>query len=180
MALRKALVVSDAGSYEVNNSVEIPVPQPGMMLCRVIAVALNPIDAKSIDYSPIPGSVGGHDFAGEVVQLGAAVTRFKKGDRIFGTVFGLNPEDKASGAFSDYILAVEDLSCHVPEFMTFEEASTLGLAVGTNCLIHHFLCISSSGSKPKHKPYILVSGGATSTGQVAIQLFERYGSQDIH
>ncbi|KAI2610496.1 hypothetical protein GGR54DRAFT_643528 [Hypoxylon sp. NC1633] len=74
-----------------------PAPEPGMMPCRVAAVAGNQFDAQTIDYSPSHGSIGWCDFAGEVVEMGEDLTRFKKGDRVFGLAFGINPQDIATG-----------------------------------------------------------------------------------
>lgn len=70
-----------------------------MLLCKVSAIALNPADWNMFDFSAIEGSVGGNDFAGEVVQVGDGTDttgRFKIGDRIFGMIFGLNPSDTST------------------------------------------------------------------------------------
>lgn len=56
----------------------------------------------------------------------------KHGDRIWGFVHGcnyLNPED---GAFAEYIVAKDGIFGKVPDFMSMEDAATLGVAVGSN------------------------------------------------
>ncbi|KAJ4386025.1 hypothetical protein N0V93_008916 [Gnomoniopsis smithogilvyi] len=123
-----ALVGGCLGQYQVANDVEIPKVKPGTMLCRVMAVALNPADWKMIDFSATPGAIGGNDFAGEVVEVGDGVTRFQSGDRIFGMMFGLNPTNRLTGSFCQYAVATEDLACKIPDNMTCEEASTFGAA----------------------------------------------------
>lgn len=174
MGFRKALVVSLAGKYDLVNDVEMPTLRPDMMLCKVAAIALNPIDEKILQFSPTPGCIGGYDFAGEVVAVGSNVTSFNIGDRIFGLAFGLNPDDKAMGAFSDHVLATADVSCRIHPPMTFEEACTLGVALGTSGLaISQLLGCSLAAIVPKDACYVLVSGGATSTGIVAIQLLKQ-------
>ena len=172
MRSRKALVGSSAKQYELLK-VDIPAPGQGMMLCSVAAVAVNPVDAKMADYSPSPGSLGGCDFAGIVTEIGGGVTRFRKGDRVFGMAFGLNPDDKATGAFSEYALATEDLTFHIPESMTFNEAATFPVSLATNCCALYCTMGFPMPDVPADKPfYVLVSGGATASGLMAIQLLK--------
>lgn len=177
MAVRKSLVGISAGHFELAD-VEIPaILVSGMMLCRVVAVALNPADAKISDFSPAPGSIAGLDFAGEVVRTGPGVRRFRVGDRIFCPTWGQNPTDKASGCFSEYALATEDLSCKIPAWMSFEQAATLGVAVGTaGCSIACYLELPLPDTlmSGMEQCFILVSGGATATGIIATQLLKLY------
>ncbi|KAI1392617.1 alcohol dehydrogenase GroES-like domain-containing protein [Hypoxylon trugodes] len=180
MKLRKALVGSSVGKYALVDNAEVPAVKPSMMLCRVAAVAVNPADAKMIDYSPSHGSIGGCDFAGEVVEIGTNITRFKTGDRVFGLAFGLNPDDKNTGAFSEYTLATEDLTYHMPAWMTFEEASTFPTAVGTGCCSLYSIMGLPMPDDPAKAPfYVLVSGGATASGLMAIQLLKLSGLKPI-
>lgn len=173
MAVRKSLIGMSAGHFGLAD-VAIPVTLiSGAMLCRVVAVALNPADAKISDFSPAPGSIAGLDFAGEVVRIGPGVKRFVVGDCIFCPTWGQNPADKASGCFSEYALATEDLSCRIPAWMSFEQAATLGFAVGTaGCSISCYLELPLPDTPvPSSEPcFVLVSGGATATGIIAIQL----------
>ncbi|CAK3779894.1 related to toxD [Lecanosticta acicola] len=181
----KALVGGDAGGYRLAEDVDIPAPKPGELLCRVYAVALSPYDAKIVDFSNIPGAVGGCDFAGIVVKLGEGVTRFKEGDRVFAVTFGLNPSDKTAGAFAEYALATEDLSCHVPESLSWTQASSMGLGIATAGLalfqapgLELDLAHLKSADAEK-RPYVLVSGGATGTGTMAIQFLKSAGYTPI-
>lgn len=173
MITQVALVAGNCGQYQLSTEVEVPKLKPGTMLCKVRAVALNPADWKMIEFSATQDSIGGNDFAGEVVQVGPGVKRFKEGDRIFGMMFGLNPSDKLTGAFCCYALATEDLSCKIPPSMTFEEASTLSVPVGTaGSALYQALDLPMPGSVQVFKTpsYVLVSGGASATGTIAIQL----------
>ncbi|KAJ0124335.1 uncharacterized protein J7T55_005673 [Diaporthe amygdali] len=175
MTTQVALVAGGDGSYQISTEVEVPKPRPGTMLCKVRAVALNPADWKMIDFSASEGAIGGNDFAGEVIEVGQGVERFSKGDRIFGMMFGLNPSDKLSGAFCCYALATEDLSCKIPQSMTFDKASTLGVPVGTaGSALYQALGLPMPGSVGclNSQLYVLVSGGASATGTIAIQLLK--------
>lgn len=177
MNSRKALICSPARKYVLVDDAAIPKLQPDMMLCRVAAVALNPADAKIIDYSPSPGSIGGEDFSGEVIRIGEKIKRFKVGDRVCGFAFGLNSNDKTTGAFSEYVVAAEDLTCKIPPDMEFEAAATLPLAVGTAGLaLYQHLGLPWLRAEVGNSSFVLVSGGATSTGVVAIQLLKAYRS----
>lgn len=175
MITQVALVAGNGGQYQLSTGVEVPKLKPGTMLCKVRAVALNPADWKMIEFCATQDSIGGNDFSGEVVPVGPGVKRFKEGDRVFGMMFGLNPSDKLTGAFRYYAPATEDLSCKIPPSMTFEEASTLSVPIGTaGSALYQALDLPMPGSVPSSKTpsYILVSGGASATGTIAIQLLK--------
>ena len=175
MRTHDILVAGELGEYRIVQNADVPSPKADQVLCKVCAIALNPADAKMADFSATPGSVGGNDFAGEVIEVGGNVKRFKKGDRIFAFTFGLNTTDKTSGAFGRYALATEDLACKIPDDMSYNDASTLGLAIataGTGLFQSLELPLPTS---PAAKPFhVLVSGGATSTGAMAIQMIRWY------
>ncbi|KAF2122761.1 alcohol dehydrogenase GroES-like domain-containing protein [Lophiotrema nucula] len=181
----KALVGGDSGGYRLADDIHIPVPKPGTMLCRVHAVALSPYDAKIVDYSNTPGAVGGCDFAGIVVEVGEGVTRFEAGDRVLAVTFGLNPSDKAAGAFAEYALATEDLSCHVPDDLSLTQASSLGLGIATAGLALfqapglQLVMPRSASADQDTSEFVLVSGGATGTGTMATQLLKIAGYTPI-
>ena len=60
--------------------------------------------------NPVPG----RDLAGTVVAVGAAVTRFKVGDAVFGI---------GSGSFAEYAAALEDKLARAPENLTGTQAA---------------------------------------------------------
>lgn len=174
----KALVGGESGGYRLADDIAMPVPKPGTMLCRVYAVALSPYDAKIVDYSNTPGAVGGCDFSGVVVAVGEEVTRFKSGDRILAVTFGLSASDMTAGAFAEYALATEDLSCHVPDNVPLTKASSMGLGIATAGLAL-FQAPGLQLSMPRRdsadqetRAFVLVSGGATGTGTMATQLLK--------
>lgn len=175
----KALIGDYSGGYRLADDIDIPNPKPGTVLCRVHAVALSPYDAKIVDYSNTPGAVGGCDFAGIVVNVGQGVTRFKTGDRILAVTFGLNPSDKTAGAFAEFALATEDLSCHIPETLSWTQACSMGLSIATAGLALfqapglQLAPRNNATGGQENQAFVLVSGGATSTGTMAIQLLKK-------
>ncbi|KAI0202909.1 GroES-like protein [Astrocystis sublimbata] len=183
---RRALVTSAGMGLELLERTELFDLEPDNIACRVFAVALNPGDGKSSDYTASRGSVAGFDFAGEVLEVGSGVTRFKGGDRIAGFAFGYNPDDRSTGAFADIVIAVESLTLLLPPQWSFEEGATLGTAICTvGFALAHYLDISlpreAEGVVGHHNrgEHILVSGGATATGMVATQILSLAGFQVV-
>lgn len=87
-ATTKAIVIVEKGKAEIQD-VPMPALRDEWILVKVKAVAINPTDWKHIDYGGAdPGSKSGCDYAGVVEAVGSKVTRFKKGDRIAGSVHG--------------------------------------------------------------------------------------------
>jgi aspyridone synthetase trans-acting enoyl reductase len=173
----EALVGGGIGTYQLAANVNIPQPRPGQILCRVHAVSLNPVDQKIIDYSSAPDAVSGCDFAGTVVQTGEGVQRFRMGDRVLALTFGLNASDKTAGAFAEYALATEDLTCHLPETLSFTQGCSLGLSVATAGLALFQapglqLSMLRLEDAKDIGEFVLVSGGATATGTMATQLLK--------
>jgi len=183
---RNALVTSkNGGRLELAHDVEIPSLQPDMMLCRVRAVGLNPGDVKSSDYTSCSGLISGFDFAGEILEVGVGVERFKKGDRIAGFAHGYNSDDKSTGAFSDIVLADQNFALVLPEDWTYGQGAVLGTALGTaGFALSHYLNIPLPvhGCEERNNDggeYVLVSGGATATGIMAIQLLSMAGFRPV-
>ena len=92
----KAIVVREFGPAEVMKLEEIPdpVPGPGQVVVQVKAVGINPVDTyiRSGTYVRTPNLpyTPGTDAGGVVAAVGAEVTGFKNGDRVYthGTASG--------------------------------------------------------------------------------------------
>lgn len=166
----KALVGADSGGYRLAEDVKVPTPSRGSLLVHVHAVALNPRDAKIIDFSNAPGAIGGCDFAGTVAQVGEGVTRFKVGDRVLAVAFGSDATDNTKGAFAEYALAEEDISCHIPDAFDFAEACSIGLSLSAAGLALFQAPGLELSLQAGTRETVLVSGGATATGTMATQL----------
>jgi NADPH:quinone reductase-like Zn-dependent oxidoreductase len=129
--------------------VDLSIPRPGVheILVRVRAASINYRDRLVVS-GAIPGGRLGRDTvplsdaAGEVVEAGAEVTRFRSGDRVAGTFFQVwkdGPRSSAlpslgyeiDGVLSEYVLFHEDGAVAIPPHLSFEEASTLPCAAVT-------------------------------------------------
>ncbi|USP81331.1 hypothetical protein yc1106_08605 [Curvularia clavata] len=112
--------------------VDIPRPKPAKheVLVRIRAIALNPIDAKFVDFIAPPGGIAGCDFAGEIEEIGEdAQGAWRIKDRVAGFVQG--GIDKGRGSFAEYIKIEGDLVWKVPDGVSYEEASTFGIPAAT-------------------------------------------------
>jgi len=65
----------------------------------------------------------------------------------------------------------------IPENMTFEETATLGVGLSTiGQTLYMTLKLPLPGEKPvEDKTYILIYGGSSATGTLAIQFAKLYG-----
>lgn len=79
-----------------------------------------------------------------------------------------NPEN---GAFGRYIAVKGDLQMHIPEDISFEAASTVGVGIGTvGYGLYHVLNLRYPGPESKDLgETVLIYGGSTATGSIAIQ-----------
>ena len=178
----KAIVQGPGGTPTIVPSAPLPTIEPDMILVKTVAVALNPTDVKMHANFPSPGATVGCDFAGVVVRVGAAVAAsrwspLQVGDRVCGAVHGSNPVDHQTGAFAEYVRAAANLVLKVPDGMSFEDAAALGgVGHGTLSLaLWDCLALPGSPDRPAEKPvHVLVYGGSTSTGTMAIQLLKLY------
>ena len=169
-----------------------PYTPPGddQLVVRNRAVAVNPVDwivqveglgYRWLDYPTVLGS----DVAGEVVEVGRAVTRFAVGDRVLGHAVSTDKDSNraAEGGFQEYTVVLERLACPIPDAMPFEDAAVLPLAVSTaasglfqtdQLALRH----PSADATPTGQT-LLVWGGSTSVGSNAIQLAVAAGYEVI-
>ncbi|RAK81610.1 zinc-binding alcohol dehydrogenase family protein [Aspergillus fijiensis CBS 313.89] len=174
---QQALKIAGPGSIELQTSQPLPQLGADEVLVRVACVGLNPYDAKSADISPSPGATAGLDFAGEIVALGEGVTssafsssRLALGTRVCGCVFGNNAGQHDNGAFAEYVAVPAALVLCIPDSMSFQQAATLGCGLATTGL-----ALYQTLGLPLTPTYVLVYGGGTATGTLAIQVLRRSG-----
>ncbi|KIX96823.1 uncharacterized protein Z520_07543 [Fonsecaea multimorphosa CBS 102226] len=153
-----------------------PIPVPKLksdyILVRTVAVALNPTDWTSLDAVGQDGTIVGCDYSGIVVTVGELMKdRFKKGDRVAGFGHGANDFNPENGAFAKYIAVKGALQMHIPESVSFEAASTVGVGVHTVGFgLYKSLELYPPGEgKNVDADNILIYGGSTATGTIAIQ-----------
>ncbi len=160
-------------------------------MVRVRAVAVNPFDRAIqtmgdiitpwISYPFVIGS----DLAGEVVEIGNQVTRFRVGDRVLGYAAGADKRRNraAEGAFQDYAVVLAHMAAPIPDAMAFEDATVLPLGLSTaacGLFQKDFLAMNAPSATPAPTgKTLLVWGGSTSVGSNAIQLAVAAGYEVI-
>lgn len=169
---QRALKVQSAGEVALIETCSLPKRQDSDVLIRVAYVSLNPVDGKSADMSPSAGATSGCDFSGNIVAMGPAVnTRLKLGDRVCGCIFGNNPIRRDNGAFAEYVAVSAQLVWKIPANMSFQTAATLGIGLATAGLaLYNGLQLPLPLSEPERPIMVLIYGGGTATGTLAIQL----------
>ncbi|AEO64814.1 uncharacterized protein THITE_2040523 [Thermothielavioides terrestris NRRL 8126] len=153
------------GQLYLDPTTPVPAVRSGYLLIRVMSVALNPSDYKRLAVfgEGTPHTMG-CDVAGRVVLCGEDVNQdYRPGDRVAGLCYGMKPGDPSSGAFGQYALLKGALSMRVPEHVSDAEAATI--AVGVN-FAGQGTYLLARGPVPS----VLIYGGATATGMIALQL----------
>ena len=183
---RRAIIQDTEGKPELT---EIPIPAliPGTVLVKVSAVALDPSDYKMGAAFPTPGAVIGSNFAGTVVAVASDTdTDLVPGDTVAGGSHGSNPGNLENGAFATYIRAPAPLTMRLTPTAKLapEQAATLATALATCTLAlwsaDALALLPSTPEHPSEKPLpVLVYGGSTATGTIAIQLLRLSGLNPI-
>lgn len=126
------------------------------------------------------GCTVGCDYSGTVVEVGSKVTsNWKPGDRIAGFSHGGNAVQKEDGCFAEYCLSKADVQMKLPDNISDEEASTLGVGVTTvGQGLYQSLKLPLPG-KGKFDGPLLIYGGSTATGSLAIQYAVHSGCQVV-
>jgi len=164
-------------------------PRENEIVVKNHAVAINPVDwmiqvagiFRWITYPVVLGS----DLAGEVVEVGKAVTRFKVGDRVLGHAVGTDKDSNSSaeGAFQAYTVVLARMAAPIPRTLPYERASVLPLALSTaacGLFQRDQLALHYPSATPKAiGTTLLVWGGSTSVGSNAIQLAVAAGYEVI-
>lgn len=109
----------------------------------------------------------GDDIAGIVHKVGANVTEFKPGDRVFAFHEMLAP----GGSFAEYAVAWHYTTAHIPKSTTFEEAATIPLAALTAaCGLVGKLDMPQPWAPAKEPTPLVIYGAASAVGIFAVQL----------
>jgi NADPH2:quinone reductase len=168
----KAVRVHQFGDPSVMQveAVADPRPEPGQLVVRVQAAGVNPVETyiRSGVYAikpPLPYTPGG-DAAGVVEAVGAAITRFSPGDRVYtsGTI---------SGAYAEKALCWEHQVHRLPERVSFAQ----GAAVGIPCATAYRALFNKASAQPGEM--VLVHGASGGVGTAAVQLAHSRGLRVI-
>jgi len=147
----------------------VPLPGPGEILIKVAAAGVNRPDVaqRAGAYPPPPGAsdLPGLEIAGEVVALGAGATKHKLGDRVMSLVAG--------GGYAQYCIAQDAQAMTVPSDLSMREAGAIPETLMT---VWHNV-FERGGLKPGET--LLIHGGSSGIGTMAIQLAKAFGSKVI-
>ena len=145
----------------------LPTPAQGEVLVKVAYAGVNRPDCiqRSGRYPPPPGAspIMGLEISGEVVALGAGVTRWKVGDRLCALANG--------GGYAEYCCVPEGQALPIPQGLDLLQAAALPenfFTVWTN--------VFERGRLQKGETF-LVHGGSSGIGLTAIQLAHAFGAE---
>jgi putative PIG3 family NAD(P)H quinone oxidoreductase len=147
----------------------VPSPGPGEILIKVKAAGVNRPDVaqRSGSYPPPPGAsdLPGLEVAGEVVAVGPGATRHKVGDIVMSLVAG--------GGYAQYCIAQDAQAMAIPSALSMLEA---GATPETLMTVWHNV-FERGALQPGET--LLIHGGSSGIGTMAIQLAKAFGSKVI-
>ncbi len=162
----------DAWSIELRDVAE-PTPGESDVLVEVRAVGINPGETffrrtRSADAS---GRVLlGWEFAGDVIAVGAAVSRFKVGDRVFGT-----GDMGRDGAWAERLAVDHRIVAKIPDALSFTSAAS----VPVGAITAWEAMFRDTDALPVNVTRVLVIGGAGGVGSLAVQLLKAKMGADL-
>ena len=176
----KAIVYEEFGSPDVLELKEVdePIPKSNELLVKVHATSVNALDMifrtgeKKLfgltklmtGFKKPKANILGFDVSGEVESVGKKVTKFKKGDLIYGAK-GPKP-----GANAEYCCISEEHVAIKPSNMTHEEAAA----------VPDTACTALTGLKEKvnikEGQSVLIYGASGGVGTYAIQIAKLFTS----
>jgi NADPH:quinone reductase len=170
----KAAYIERVGPPENILYRDLPKPKPAarQVLVKVAAVAVNPVDTYiragliPVDL-PLPFVIG-CDLAGAVEAVGPEVTRYRKGDRVWGSNQGLVGRQ---GAFAEYAAVDECWLYPTPEEVSDQDAAATAL-VGITAHLGLF-----REAQLKAGENVFVNGGSGGVGSCVIQMARAIGAR---
>ncbi|CAA2105434.1 zinc-dependent alcohol dehydrogenase family protein [Variovorax paradoxus] len=169
----RAAVLDAAGQPFRIARLDRPVAAAGEVLVRIHASGVNPLDTKiragqaAHAQQPLP-AVLGMDLAGVVEAVGPGVTKFRRGDEVYGMAGGIGG---LQGTLADYAAVDADLLALKPHNLGMREAAGLPLVFITAWEGLVDRAKTQAGQK------VLVHGGAGGVGHMAVQLAVSLGAE---
>lgn len=153
----------------IDIEIEKPTASGRDVLVKVNAIAVNPVDYKIRQrVNPNGGEpkVLGWDAVGEVVEVGADVTAFAVGDRVYYAGDLTRP-----GSNAEYQLVDERIVGFAPNSLSDSEAAALPLTTITayELLFDHLALVQQND---KSDEVVLVVGAAGGVGSIMLQLLK--------
>lgn len=174
--LMKAQVIRSFGDPDVFSyeDIEIPIIKPDEVLVKVAATSFNPSENAARKglfgelVNVIPYKILGVDISGVIEEIGAEVTNFKVGDKVFANLNIRNP-----GSYAEFTAVKSKDLCHAPANLTLKEAGALPLASLTAFQGLYELGELKDGQR------VLINGAGGGVGSIAVQLAKHKGAYVI-
>lgn len=171
----KAQIITQYGDPSVFKMIDLPTPtaKPGQVLIAVHATSVNQIDCK-IRSGAVPSltpefpAILHGDAAGVVLEVGDNVTRFSRGDEVYGCGGGVRG---VCGALAQVMSVDAQLLAHKPKTISMLEAAALPLVSITAYEALFVKYPLQAGES------VLIQGGAGGVGHIAIQLAKWAGAK---
>jgi NADPH:quinone reductase-like Zn-dependent oxidoreductase len=168
----KAFLVERYGTDGLRGA-DVPEPEVGDrdLLVKVSAASINPLDTmvRNGEFKRLlryrTPFVLGHDVAGVVTGVGAAVRGFQVGDEVYS-----RPRDLRIGTFAEYIAIDQDDAAPKPASLTLHEAAAVPLV----SLAAWQALVDRAHVQPGQK--VLVHAGSGGLGSTVIQLAAHLGA----
>jgi NADPH2:quinone reductase len=181
----RAITYTHPGDPSVLELVEKPIPEPGVgeLRIRVLVSGVNPTDWKSrsgaFGGGPTEATVPNHDGAGVVDAVGAGVTAFRVGERVWVTLAG--DGRPAGGTAQEFTVVSAERVFALPAGAGFELGASIGIPAVT---AHRALTVVEDGPARLQADAlggrtVLVAGGAGAVGNAAVQLARWAGAEVI-
>lgn len=173
--MRAAFITVTGGPEVIRHGVlPDPVPGPRDVLVRVRAAAVNPIDtyirAGTVAMPlPVPFVVG-CDLAGEVVSVGAEVTAFRPGMRVWGSNQGVLGRQ---GTCAELAAVDERWLYPTPEHVSHRDAAAAALV----SITAHLGLVDNAAIRPGET--IFVNGASGGVGSAVVQIARLLGCRVI-
>jgi len=147
----------------------VPRPGPDEILIKVLAAGVNRPDVSQRQghYPPPPGAsdLPGLEVAGEIVAVGSNAKKHKPGDKVMSLVAG--------GGYAQYCIAQDAQAMAVPPSLSIAEAGAIPETLMT--VWHN---VFERGAL-KAGETLLIHGGSSGIGTMAIQLAKAFGAKVI-
>ncbi len=174
----KAYVLNEAGGVDnlVLSEIETPEIKADEVRVETKAISINPVDVKVRPHDDVLNMIMGTeerpvilgwDLAGIVAEVGADVTDFAVGDKVFGMV-NFPGHGKA---YAEQVAAPASHLAKMPEGCSFEDAAATTLAALT--------ALQVLTGRVKSGDRVLIHAGSGGVGHFAIQMAKKIGAHVI-
>ncbi|XP_037800538.1 quinone oxidoreductase-like [Penaeus monodon] len=167
--MMRAVLVRQFGDVDQMKVERIPIPtvRDKQVLIKVHSSGVNPVDTyvRAGQYKMLPDLpyIPGKDAAGLVHSVGASVTKFKPGDRVFSS------QTNQMGTLAEYACVDESNVFPLGSSLTFDEGAAIGIPYFTAYRALFQKALAKSGER------LLIHGASGAVGIAATQIAKKHG-----